>query len=251
MGLEDIHLIYIFVDHEINIQSMHLDKSFFKILCISLCLFAVTTTINATGKGKLESSQPTQTNIIEEKTGISVKNNRTLASLYNEAVEWLKTPYRRGGMSHRGMDCSGLASTIYENVFGIKLQRRSRDISKLDVDDLAKDELKPGDLVFFSTSRRGKGINHVGVYLGNNHFVHASCSNGVIISNLNEAYYKRTWVKGGRVKEADSKIFENLLAKQENPLIQNITTSPIFIDNIQPPHNAGSALASNPNLNIF
>ncbi|MDL2214802.1 C40 family peptidase [Dysgonomonas sp. OttesenSCG-928-M03] len=230
---------------------MHLNKAFLKILCAGLCLFVVTTTANAAGKEKLENSQPAKTNIIEEKTGISVKNNRTLSSLYNEAVEWLKTPYRLGGMSHRGMDCSGLASTIYENVFGIKLQRRSRDISKLDVDDLTKDELKPGDLVFFSTSRRAKGVNHVGVYLGNNHFVHASCSNGVIISNLNEAYYKRTWVKGGRVKDAEDKIFENLFAKQENPSIQDITTSPVFIDNIRPPHNAGSALTSNQILNIF
>ena len=100
------------------------------------------------------------------------------------------------------MDCSGLTTTIYKNVFGIKLQRSSRDISAQDVKDLGKDDLKPGDLVFFGTSsRKGKRVNHVGVFLGDRRFIHASCSNGVIISSLDEAYYRRTWIKGGRVKQ--------------------------------------------------
>ena len=67
---------------------------------------------------------------------------------------------------------------------------------------MGKDDLKPGDLVFFGTSsRKGKRVNHVGVFFGDRRFIHASTSNGVIISSLDEAYYRRTWIKGGRVKQ--------------------------------------------------
>lgn len=138
--------------------------------------------------------------VIESKTGIIPSSDSPLLTLYKEAVNWLKTPYRRGGTSEKGMDCSGLTGTIYENVFGIKLQRSSNDIAQVDVKDVNKEDLKPGDLVFFSTSRKNNRVSHVGVFLGNKHFVHASTSNGVIISSLDEDYYRRTWVKGGKVK---------------------------------------------------
>lgn len=217
---------------------MQSDQFLLKILLIGLsfcCLSSLS--LRAAEKEQLNEEKSSRIQVVEEKTGISVQNNKTLASLYGEAVEWLKTPYRRGGMSRRGMDCSGLTNTIFNNVFGIKLQRSSRDISNKDVVDLDKDELKPGDLVFFSTSRRGKGVNHVGVYLGNDQFVHASIKKGVIISSLHEAYYKRTWVKGGRIKNANE-TYESLFAeaKQENPDIKKITTEPYLFLNIEPNH---------------
>jgi len=218
---------------------MQLKKPFLKVFAIGLCLFAYTTVAEATEKDNQKVDKSSKVRIIEEKTGISVRKNRTLASLYREAVEWLRTPYRRGGMSHKGMDCSGLTGTIYKNVFGINLKRSSKDISRTDVKDLSKEELEPGDLVFFSTSRRSKGVNHVGVYLGNSHFVHASCSNGVIISNLNEGYYKRTWVKGGRVKNNEDLLGKLFLSHPETePEVESITFMPLFINNIKPPRSA-------------
>lgn len=217
---------------------MQLKKTFLKLLVVGLCLFTANTVVKATEKENNRAKKSSsKIGIVERKTGISAHQNRTLAALYQEAVEWLRTPYRRGGMSHKGMDCSGLTGTIYKNVFGIKLQRSSKDISRSDVKDLKKNELEPGDLVFFSTSRRSRGVNHVGVYLGNNHFVHASCSKGVIISNLDEGYYKRTWVKGGRVK-SDSRLLSKLFTGQEDfePEIEKIVTEPFFINNIEPAH---------------
>jgi Cell wall-associated hydrolases (invasion-associated proteins) len=211
-------------------------QSMFKYLLVTLCVIS-SVSLHAVGKKQPKEKESSKVYIVEEKTGISAHNNKTLASLYNEAVEWLKTPYRRGGMGHRGMDCSGLTITIFKNVFGIQLERRSRDISNKDVVDLKKDELKPGDLVFFATSRRAKGVNHVGVYLGNDKFVHASIKKGVIISSLHEAYYQRTWVKGGRIKNANE-TYESLFAeaKQENPDIKNITVEPYLFMDIEPNH---------------
>ena len=203
-------------------------KTFF----IVFFCFAVSTGGFAANKDDQNGQKQSKAKIVEEKTGISIKHNKTLASLYNEAVEWLKTPYRRGGMSSKGMDCSGLTATIYKNVFGINLQRRSRDISNMDVEDLRKDELKPGDLVFFATSRRSKGVNHVGVYLGNNQFVHASVHKGVTISSLDESYYKRTWVKGGRVKQG-CEIFENILKIQTDYPIEEISSQPMLMSEVE------------------
>lgn len=180
-----------------------------KLLLITLSLMMGIMAADAKSKRKPSHKAVAQTksvSLIESKIGLGLpkdtlsEGTKKLTSLYNEAVDWLKTPYRRGGMSSKGMDCSGLTGTIYKNVYGVVLQRSSKDISNIDVKNLTKDELLPGDLVFFSTSRGGKRVNHVGVFLGNRHFIHASCSNGVIISSLDEAYYKRTWVKGGRVK---------------------------------------------------
>ena len=66
---------------------------------------------------------------------------------------------------------------------------------------IMKSDLSSGDLVFFNTSRKKrKGINHVGLFLKNGYFIHASTSRGVIISNLKEDYYRKTWKQGGRVK---------------------------------------------------
>lgn len=187
-------------------------------------------TVTATEKDNQTKAKQEKIKVIEEKTGITPTQGSSLLTLYSEAVGWLKTPYRRGGTSKRGMDCSGLTTTIYKNVFGINLQRSSRDISKLDVEDLKKDELRPGDLVFFSTSRRTKVVNHVGIFLGNKHFVHASCGSGVIVSSLDEPYYQRTWVKGGKVKDLNQSLFD----KEFKPL-DDLWLRPLYVEDVKKP----------------
>lgn len=110
---------------------------------------------------------------------------------------WVGVPYRYGGESRDGVDCSGMVMCVYRDVAGIKLPRNSAKQGEYCI-SIKKTELQPGDLVFF-TSRKGKNINHVGIYVGNGCFVHASTSRGVIVSDLDQDYYVRTYHSSGRV----------------------------------------------------
>jgi murein DD-endopeptidase / murein LD-carboxypeptidase len=120
------------------------------------------------------------------------------AELYNTVIDWLSTHYRYGGRSENGIDCSGFASVIYKNAYNIVLSGGSGTIFKEDVVPVEKEDLREGDLVFFTI--RKKRISHVGVYLGKNKFAHASRGSGVIVSDLDEPYYKRYYYKAGRHK---------------------------------------------------
>lgn len=120
--------------------------------------------------------------------------------LYAEVSQWLGVPYRYAGLSRRGLDCSGFAFLIYQRVYGKTIPRSTSDLSKMKMHKVSKGSLKAGDFVFFATSKNHKNINHVGIYLKDGQFIHASTSNGVIVSRLDEGYYERTWKRGGRVK---------------------------------------------------
>jgi len=121
--------------------------------------------------------------------------------LYKEAASWLKTPHRNGGLTRSGIDCSGFTYMVYKNVYGKTLERSSANMMKKNCRKIKKRKLKEGDLVFFNTSgKRPSEINHVGIYLKDNKFVHASTSKGVMINILDENYYQKTWVCGGRVR---------------------------------------------------
>lgn len=115
--------------------------------------------------------------------------------LFEFVHDWIGTPYRFGGSSRRGIDCSAFTKEIYSKVFNLTIKRSSRDIFSM-VNPVRRDELKEGDLVFFKI--RSRSISHVGVYLGDGKFAHAS-SRGVAISNLADKYYNRYFYKGGRL----------------------------------------------------
>ncbi|MHB8208200.1 C40 family peptidase [Mucilaginibacter sp.] len=115
--------------------------------------------------------------------------------LFHFVYDWIGTPYRFGGSSRKGIDCSAFTKELYSEVFNLDIKRNSRDIFSM-VSPVSKDELKEGDLVFFKIHSRR--ISHIGIYLGNNRFAHAS-SKGVSISSLDDAYYSRYFYKGGRL----------------------------------------------------
>lgn len=126
-------------------------------------------------------------------------------ALYMEASQWIGVPYRSGGNTKKGTDCSGLAGRLYEKVYQIKLERSSSAQMRACPIRVAKKELQEGDLVFFSSPRSKNKVGHVGVYLKNGRFIHASVSYGVIISSLNEPYYRAHWIAGGRLQNIRNK----------------------------------------------
>jgi lipoprotein Spr len=116
--------------------------------------------------------------------------------LFRTIDEWYGTRYRLGGTTKDGIDCSALMQTLFNSIYKISLPRTAReqyDVSKR----ISRAELKEGDLIFFNTVG---GVSHVGMYLQNNKFVHAS-SGGVTISDLYEDYWMRKVVGAGRVEQ--------------------------------------------------
>jgi cell wall-associated NlpC family hydrolase len=129
--------------------------------------------------------------------GVRTKEIRN-ASLYLFIDKWLGANYRRGGCDISGIDCSGFVQKLYAEVYGVDLLRTAIDQFSNCKRIKHSRDAEEGDLVFFHIRSR-KRISHVGVYLGNDYFVHASTSNGVIISNLNEEYWHRYFAGCGRI----------------------------------------------------
>ena len=127
--------------------------------------------------------------------------NAKAANILSDAEKYLGAPYRAGGMTYSGFDCSGFVNTVFaEN--NIKLTRRSADQAKEGV-GINIENVKHGDLLFFATAG-GKRVSHVGIVHtitddGEIKFIHASTSKGVIISSLEEAYWDKAFLFARRV----------------------------------------------------
>ena len=131
-----------------------------------------------------------------EKLGVSesdIKNEK----LYQFINDWYGVKYKYGGKDKGGIDCSGLTAALYLAVYKKTISSNTKDLVN-EVKKIRESDLKEGDLVFFNTN--GKSISHVGVYLQNHKFVHASTKKGVMVSDMNEPYFKQTYVSSGRVK---------------------------------------------------
>ena len=116
--------------------------------------------------------------------------------LYKVLLGWMGTPYKYGGTTKKGVDCSAFVGAIYKERYGISLNRTANDIQK-NVCFVDRKALKPGDILFFTNSN-GK-VSHVGIYLKDNTFVHSSTSNGVILSRFDSGYWASKLYRCGRV----------------------------------------------------
>lgn len=123
--------------------------------------------------------------------------NLTNTKLYTAIDNWWATRYRYGGTTKKGIDCSALTGALLSEGFGITTERTAR-AQYAQSARVAKGDLQEGDLVFFNT--RG-GISHAGLYLGNGYFVHASVHSGVTINSLNDNYYSKKYIGGGRLSK--------------------------------------------------
>jgi lipoprotein Spr len=128
--------------------------------------------------------------------GISASQIANL-QLYRFIDNWMDVPYRYGGKSRSGVDCSGFTSLLMNEVFQKAVSGSSSEIFKTS-SPVKESSLKEGDLVFFKIN--SKEVSHMGVYLANGYFVHATSHAGVIISNLNEPYYRKYFFTGGRLR---------------------------------------------------
>lgn len=118
--------------------------------------------------------------------------------LYLTASTWIGVPYRNGGNSKRGIDCSGFTQKLYKEVFHLRLPHSTSQQQQI-THHVNRHHLREGDLVFFCNGNT-KRVSHVGIYLKSNKFIHASSSRGVMVSSLNEPYWKACWLHGGRFK---------------------------------------------------
>ncbi|ACS85425.1 NlpC/P60 family protein [Musicola paradisiaca] len=110
---------------------------------------------------------------------------------------WRGTPYRYGGLDRAGIDCSGFVYLTFRDRFGLMLPRSTEEQTEVGT-RIDRDELLPGDLVFFRTGSGGSGL-HVGIYDSHDEFIHASTSRGVTRSSLNNVYWKRAYWQARRI----------------------------------------------------
>ncbi|MEN4891667.1 NlpC/P60 family protein [Erwinia billingiae] len=120
-----------------------------------------------------------------------------IAQLNEQLSQWHGTPYRYGGMGRGGVDCSGFVYLTFRDRFDLQLPRTT--VAQTDIGTrISKDELLPGDLVFFKTGSGENGL-HVGIYDTDDQFIHASTSQGVIRSSLNNVYWKKVFWQARRI----------------------------------------------------
>jgi cell wall-associated NlpC family hydrolase len=147
------------------------------------CLPASRSTVSA-GAGNAAATADARIALERSRTEPSLGHDRQ--KVLAEAERWLGVPYRFGGSSPSGVDCSAFVCNIYQTVDRV-LPRTSTEQSQSGL-GVPLSESRPGDLVFFNTS--GEGVSHVGILIGPDQFVHASTSVGVTVSSLNEPYYR-------------------------------------------------------------
>ncbi|MBU0631798.1 C40 family peptidase [bacterium] len=125
----------------------------------------------------------------------NVSQDPIINELHAQYKKWHHAPYKYGGVCLEGVDCSGLIQAIYKDAFGIDIPRTTKE--QLYIGKKIKySHIKPGDLIFFRT---GYNVRHVGIYFGQNSFLHASKKYGVIISSINNPYWREKYLMSRKV----------------------------------------------------
>ncbi|MBR1626949.1 MAG: C40 family peptidase [Bacteroidales bacterium] len=145
---------------------------------------------NTSGSSSSSADSPNQTNskdaVYSDSKAYLKKHNGKLTEY---CMDWVGTPHVLGGNSKKGVDCSGFVYNVYKDVYDIILPRRSADMEK-EVKLLNdRNKMKEGDLIFFGKNN----VNHVGIFLKDDKFIHTSTSKGVIVSSLEEKYWTQNF----------------------------------------------------------
>ncbi|MCS4262301.1 cell wall-associated NlpC family hydrolase [Pseudomonas sp. BIGb0176] len=120
-------------------------------------------------------------------------------SILERGMSLIGTRYRFGGTSEAGFDCSGFIGYLFREEAGMNLPRSTREMINVKAPLVARNNLKPGDLLFFSTNGRGR-VSHAGIYLGDDQFIHSSSrrSGGVRVDSLGDSYWSKTFIEAKR-----------------------------------------------------
>jgi hypothetical protein len=140
---------------------------------------------------------PLQKRAIAEDRSTVGKENLLLRRHFEK---WRGTPYEDGGLSRLGIDCSGYTVLAYRDIFGLSLPRTAGEQAESGR-EVSRAALKTGDLVFFNT---GHSKKHVGIYLGDDQFIHASLTKGVTLSSLDDSYWQEKYWKAVRLQSANN-----------------------------------------------
>lgn len=145
---------------------------------------------HAVGSGDLSSLQASQ-----DEFETMVRNTDVKSRLMDQYASWKGVRYRLGGSTRKGIDCSAFVQRTFREQFGLELPRSTSEQQETGK-SISRAQLRTGDLVLFRAGSTGR---HVGIYLGNNQFVHASTSSGVTISSMDEPYWKKRYNEARRV----------------------------------------------------
>ena len=143
-------------------------------------------------------SNTASTSADADNSGVNLGIARAIDAMLDRAHSLIGTRYRAGGMSpETGFDCSGFAGFLYRDILGFQLPRSAHQIWKFGK-SVERDDLRPGDLVFYNTMKRP--YSHVGIYLGDNRFIHSPTSGGrVNIVNMDQRYWATRWNGAKRI----------------------------------------------------
>jgi cell wall-associated NlpC family hydrolase len=121
-------------------------------------------------------------------------------SILERGMSLIGTRYRFGGTSESGFDCSGFIGYLFREEAGMNLPRSTREMINVDAPLVARNKLKPGDLLFFATNGRRGRVSHAGIYLGDDQFIHSSSrkSGGVRVDSLGDSYWSKTFIEAKR-----------------------------------------------------
>jgi lipoprotein Spr/probable lipoprotein NlpC len=170
---------------------------FLLLACSSLNSVAGHSFIHAFHFDELEKFKLDSLSLEEYSSKLQIQFDSTCDPLFmSTVVGWLGVPYRHAGYSKSGIDCSGFVSKIYKEVYGIDLTHSACQMIYQMKSLVKKSELRMGDILFFRI--HGHRISHVGMYLKDNKFIHASIYNGITVNDLNAPYYKKAYYIAGR-----------------------------------------------------
>lgn len=143
-------------------------------------------------------SETVKKEISEKQSGESCTFTGPMQKFFVNVTQYFGTRYRSGGQTPAGFDCSGFVRFMFGKVFNMELPRSSREMAAIG-NKVSKQDLQPGDLVFFQTA--GRQINHVGIFIGNDTFVHSSLTKGITEDQLKHNYYAKRFAGAVRLFE--------------------------------------------------